>query len=125
MATADSISTTSSHLVTIPVVPGGVAPRRQNWLENGDRLSRAEFERRWDAMPELKRAELIEGVVYLPSPVRIEAHGMPHAMVVTWCGNYAATTPATKTACEASVRLDDENMPQPDVVLFFEPGLGG
>ena len=39
-------------------------------LESGDRLSRAEFERRYMAMPDLKRAELIEGVVYVPSPVR-------------------------------------------------------
>ena len=40
-------------------------------LEPGDRLSRAEFERRDDAMTNLKKAELIEGVVYMPSPVRV------------------------------------------------------
>jgi hypothetical protein len=38
-------------------------------LENGDWLSRGEFERRFNAMPGLKRAELIEGVVHLPSPI--------------------------------------------------------
>ena len=37
-------------------------------LEPGDRLSRAEFERRYVAMPHVKKAELIEGVVYMPSP---------------------------------------------------------
>lgn len=34
-------------------------------LENGDRLSRFEFEHRYQAMPELKKAELVEGVVYI------------------------------------------------------------
>jgi len=48
-------------------------------LENGDRLTRAEFERRYDAMPELRKAELIEGVVYLTSPVHVDQHGEPHA----------------------------------------------
>ena len=48
-------------------------------LRNGDHLTREEFERRYSAMPELKRAELIEGVVYMPSPVRIDEHGSPHA----------------------------------------------
>ena len=36
-------------------------------LENGDRLTVAEFERRYEAMPELKKAELINGVVHIPS----------------------------------------------------------
>lgn len=48
-------------------------------LENGDHLTRAEFERRYDAMPGLKRAELIEGVVYRPSPVRAY-HAEPHGI---------------------------------------------
>ena len=48
-------------------------------LENGDRLSRAEFERRYQAMPQLRKAELIEGVVYnMSSPLRIKSHGEPH-----------------------------------------------
>lgn len=44
-------------------------------LENGDRLTRPEFERRYAAMPQVKKAELIEGIVYLPSPVRVRQHG--------------------------------------------------
>ncbi len=44
-------------------------------LENGDQLTRPEFERRYEAMPHLKKAELIEGVVYMPSPVRYKGHG--------------------------------------------------
>ena len=50
-------------------------------LENGDRLSRAEFERRYTARPDLKKAELIEGVVYMPSPVRAAGHAEPHAAI--------------------------------------------
>ena len=55
-------------------------------LENGDRLTRAEFERRYDAMPELKKAELVEGEVYMPSPVRHGRHSHPHTRLVTWLG---------------------------------------
>ena len=94
-------------------------------LESGDRLSRAEFERRYMAMPELKRAELIEGVVYVPSPVRVRRHGRPHAHLVTWLGIYETATPGVIVADNASVRLDLDNEPQPDAVLFIDPDHGG
>ncbi|MFO0928434.1 MAG: hypothetical protein U0736_15640 [Gemmataceae bacterium] len=61
-------------------------------LVNGDRLSRAEFEQRYDAMPELKKAELIDGVVHMPSPVSFSRHASPHGAVVMWLGVYAAQT---------------------------------
>lgn len=57
-------------------------------LENGDRLTRFEFERRYNAMPKLKKAELIEGTVYMASPLRFEPHAEPHARVITWLGVY-------------------------------------
>jgi hypothetical protein len=41
-------------------------------LDNGDRLTRDEFERRYAAMPNLKKAELIEGVVYVPAALRYD-----------------------------------------------------
>ena len=44
-------------------------------LENGDRLTRSDFEQRYEAMPHVKKAELIEGIVYMPSPVRVRSHG--------------------------------------------------
>ena len=94
-------------------------------LEPGDRLSRAEFERRYDAMPNLKKAELIEGVVYMPSPVRLRRHGRPHFDLITWLGNYKMATPGVIGADNASVRLDLDNEPQPDVVLFIDPASGG
>src|SRR5208337_1943906 len=63
-------------------------------LENGDRLTRAEFERRYEAMPDLKKAELIEGVVYMPSPVRHRRHSRPNVHICTWLGRYEAGTTA-------------------------------
>jgi hypothetical protein len=71
-------------------------------LENGDRLMRAEFERRYDAMPHLKKAKLIEGVVYVPSPVRHRQHGVPHAQLVGWLGQYAAHTPGVEVGDNSS-----------------------
>lgn len=94
-------------------------------LENGDRLTRVEFERRYEAMPHLKKAELIEGVVYVPSPVRHRQHGSPHAHLVVWLGQYAAHTPGVEVGDNSSVRLDLDNEPQPDALLFIDPARGG
>lgn len=94
-------------------------------LENGDRLSRVEFERRYDAMPELKKAELIEGIVYMPSPVSFNRHGKPRAIVIGWLVGYMAATPGVDVASEASVRLDLDNEPQPDAALIIKPEHGG
>src|SRR5438270_712005 len=57
-------------------------------LQNGDRLNPDEFLRRFEAMPELKKAELIEGTVYVPSPVSIEDHGEPQFDFISWLGIY-------------------------------------
>lgn len=91
-------------------------------LENGDRLTRPEFERRYDAMPELKKAELIEGVVYMPSRVRVRDHGRPHALMVGLLGKYWLATPGVDLAVGPSIRLDLENEPQPDAILRIEGG---
>jgi Uma2 family endonuclease len=94
-------------------------------LENGDRLTRAEFERRYELMPLLKKAELIEGVVYVPSPVRHRQHGSPHAQLITLLGQYTANTPGVEVGDNSSVRLDLDNEPQPDALLFIDPSCGG
>ncbi|MEM8718796.1 MAG: Uma2 family endonuclease [Cyanobacteria bacterium P01_G01_bin.39] len=90
-------------------------------LENGDRLSRKEFEQRYQAMPKLKKAELIEGRVYMASPVRI-IHGQPHAYIMGWLAVYHAATPGTQLADNTTVRLDLDNEPQPDALLRIEGG---
>jgi Uma2 family endonuclease len=94
-------------------------------LENGDRLTRDEFERRYEAMPHLKKAELIEGVVYVPSPVRYRHHGAPHAHLISWLGQYAAGTPGVEVSDNSTVRLDLDNEPQPDALLLIDPAWGG
>ena len=94
-------------------------------LENGDRLSRCEFERRYECRSDIKKAELIEGVVYLSLPVRARSHGEPHAHIMTWLGVYCAATPGVHLADNATVRLDLDNEPQPDALLRLEPDKGG
>ena len=104
------------------VQPTGAQPLP---LENGDRLSRGEFERRYAARPDLKKVELIEGVVYMPSPVRASSHAEPHAAILWWLGTYSASTPGVRVADNATVRLDLDNEPQPDAVLRIDPEAGG
>ena len=94
-------------------------------LQNGDRLTRDEFERRYEAMPDVKKAELIEGTVYMPPPVHASAHGEPHAHLMTWLGTYAAATPGVQVADNATIRLDLDNEPQPDGLLRIEEDAGG
>lgn len=93
-------------------------------LEAGDFLTRAEFERRYRAMPELKKAELIEGVVYMPSPVSAD-HGRPHLILATWLGTYFLQTPGLDAADNTTVRFDDDNEPQPDLLLAIQSASGG
>jgi len=100
---------------------GGIPP-----LENGDRLSREEFERRYKAMPHLKKAELIEGVVYImSSPLNADNHGDPHADLMGFLGIYRAFTPGVRASDNATVRLDSDNEAQPDGFLYIEPRFGG
>jgi Uma2 family endonuclease len=102
-----------------------LSPEAVPTLENGDRLTRAEFERRYTAMPEVKKAELIEGVVYMSSPVRAKQHGRPHIQLATWLGVYEAATPLTFAADNSTVRLDLDNESQPDLLLLVESEAGG
>ncbi len=93
-------------------------------LEFGDFLSRVEFERRWEQSPSIKRAELIEGVVYMNAAYSVN-HADPHARIANWLSTYAYTTPGTSIYLEPSVRLSDTNMPQPDAALCLDVRLGG
>jgi Uma2 family endonuclease len=94
-------------------------------LEAGDRLTRDEFERLYHKLPHVKKAELIEGIVYMPSPLRAKAHGKPQGHLATWLGNYEAETPGVEMFDNSTVRLDLDNEPQPDLSLIITPGKGG
>jgi len=102
-------------------------------LENGDtadatlrdRLTIDEFEKRYFTMPKHNKVQLIEGIVYMASPLRFSAYGQPHFKINTWLGVYAAATPGVKGADNTTTRLDKNNEPQPDAMLFIESSLGG
>jgi len=91
----------------------------------GDRLTRHEFHRRYEAMPQVKKAELVEGVVYMPSPLRINYHAIPHAKMSTWLGVYMSATPGTYVADNGTLFLDLDNEIQPDLTLFVDAAIGG
>lgn len=94
-------------------------------LEAGDYLTRPEFERRYHAHPELKKAELIEGIVYVPSLVRADKHGDPYFDMIGWLGFYRMSTPGVRGSDNTTVRFDFINKPQPDVLLRLDPAVGG
>jgi Uma2 family endonuclease len=86
-------------------------------LESGDRLTRAEFQRRYEAMPQVKKAELIEGVVFLASPVRADYHAERHAQIIGWLVAYQARNRLVKVGDNGTVGLDADNDVQPDAYL--------
>jgi Uma2 family endonuclease len=108
-------------MVKIPLPTSIIPP-----LTNGDKLTRYEFERRYNAVSKPKKAELIEGIVYImPAALRFRSHGQPHGRILTWLGNYEAITPGVALGVEPTVRLDLDNEPQPDAVLIILPEAGG
>ncbi len=112
--------------LTLPVLAGregrqGAIPP----LENGAHLSAREFLRRYDAMPEVKKAELINGIVFMGSPVRLDQHGEPDNLIQTWLGNYSIATVGVKAATNSSTRLGPDDVPQPDGLLRIVAEYGG
>jgi len=112
--------------LTTPGFPAGAqVADAEALLEPGDRLSRDEFERRYERMPHLRKAELIEGIVYIPSPVRVNKHGEPHIRLAGWLQVYQAETPGVRCADNSTVRLDLDNEAQPDLLMIKTPERGG
>jgi Uma2 family endonuclease len=97
-------------------------PRKSNGkhallpLRNGEHLSRVEFERRWDATPEVSRAELIEGIVFMSPPIT-GTHGSSHSRLFRYLDHYAEATPGVCSLLGTSLRLDNRNEFQPDCLL--------
>lgn len=94
-------------------------------LENGDHLSASEFLRRYEGMPELKKAELIQGIAYMASPTRTDLHGEPDGLIQMWLGTYAASRLEVRHATNATLRLGPDDVPQPDAMLFRSSDHGG
>src|SRR5215218_3185359 len=93
-------------------------------LESGDRLDQKTFHERYEAMPEGFRAELIGGVVYMPSPLK-RPHGRIHSQVIRWIGDYEDATPGVEVLDNATNILGPHSEPQPDVSLLILPECGG
>jgi Uma2 family endonuclease len=108
-----------------PSKHAGSSSRCVEPLENGEHLTAAEFLRRYEEMPEVKKAELISGVVYMGSPVRCDRHGEPDSLIQTWLGTYAIATPGVKAAINTTTRLGPDDVPQPDGLLCIMPERGG
>jgi Uma2 family endonuclease len=86
-------------------------------------LTREEFERRYERTPGIK-AELLEGVVYVASPVT-EDHGSPHGDLSIWAGHYKVYTPGVILGDNVTVRLPTGSTSQPDVYLRISEAAGG
>jgi len=90
-------------------------------LQSGDRLTRVEFHRRYCQHPEIKKAELVEGVVVVSSPVS-KHHSTPHNRVAGWLAFYAAHMTGVEVETEISLILDSDNEVHPDVCMYYADG---
>ncbi len=113
-------TTTPQHVGSAPV------KRQIPFLENGDCLDAEEFLRRWDAMPELKQAELINGVVFMNAAQRYTVHGNPAGRMNAWLVFYLTNTSGVEYGIETTVALlDGPSLVQPDACLFLPTAAGG
>jgi Uma2 family endonuclease len=102
--------------------PGGGLP--PDYLNNGDRLTQKEFHALYERMPENVHAELIEGTVYMSSPLRVR-HGSSHPWLTTAFVYYMGHTPGVQVCDNTTVILGNESEPQPDLLLRVLPEYGG
>jgi Uma2 family endonuclease len=111
--------------LTTPRIEPRVPNNRIPPLQNGDRLTAEEYDRRYEAMPPGFNAELIKGVVYVASLVSLDDHGGPHFDVIAWMSIYRIATPGIRGADNTTLRLRLNNRPQPDACLLIDPSFGG
>ncbi len=93
-------------------------------LQSGDRMTREEFHRIYERMPQDFKAELIGGIVYVASPLKLP-HATNHLPLGTVLFLYAGRTIGLETGDNATVVLGEENEPQPDLFLRVLPQFGG
>lgn len=94
------------------------APKLTAELENGAVMTREEFHAAYLQDPQLHRVELIEGIVYMPSPISLTEHGQPQGLVLRWLDSYADRSPSLVASPPATLLLDDRNEPEPDAMLL-------
>jgi len=93
-------------------------------IREGDRLDSSEFLRRWEAMPSLKRAELIDGVVFMPSPVSYPNSDV-HKKMCGFLWLYEELTAGCESAIECTWLMGLKDVPQPDLFLRILAECGG
>ena len=116
------MSTTTTTHSDLPASSRRSSP---DLLEPGDRMSRPEFLRRYQQMPDRSDIQLVEGVVHMGSPVSAEGHGAPHSDLIAWLVVYKAHVPGLETGDNSTLHLDMENAPQPDCYLRIREEHGG
>jgi Uma2 family endonuclease len=85
-------------------------------------LTRDEFERRYSQRHDIKKAELIQGVVYVGSPVRFPDHAEPDSLLIAWLVNYSLPRKGVRVGNNGTVRLGPEDVLQPDSMMFYVTG---
>ena len=90
-------------------------------LHEGERLTRDEFMRRWEAMPDLKHAELLDGIAHLPSPAGFR-HNLVEPRIVSWLVQYADATPGCEVGSDGTWLMSPDAVPQPDASLRIAAG---
>src|SRR6056297_1102641 len=91
-------------------------------LNSGDVLSREEYIRRYEAAPKELKAERINGKVYLMNSLRARYHGNPHMLLAGWLFTYAMAHPELNLSDNATLKLNTENTPQPDLCMYRAGG---
>jgi Uma2 family endonuclease len=106
-------------------VPRSVSrPVGEPELRTGDRMTREEFHRVYEKMPEDFEAELVGGVVYVASPLK-RRHGANHLPLGTVFFAYEGNTPGVECGDNTTILLGEEGEPQPDLYLRILPEFGG
>jgi len=113
-----TLSTTSPFPVPCP--EGEPMPQ----LEAGDRLDQPTFHARYEAMPAGTRAELIGGIVHMPSPLK-RPHGRGHTRIMHWLSEFETATPGVEAYDNTTNILGEQSEPQPDACLIIAPSKGG
>ena len=93
-------------------------------LESGARMDQRTFHELYKQTPDGFKAELIEGTVYVASPVS-GWHGAPHATLVGWMVIYMDATPGVRVYNDATNILNADSEPQPDAALLLDEDVGG
>jgi Uma2 family endonuclease len=99
-------------------------PRVLPPLIAGQRLDQPTFHERYEAMPPGTWAELVGGIVYMPSPLRND-HGETDLSISYWIGHYKRFTRGLRGGTNVTTILGGPREVQPDQQLRIPVELGG